>query len=180
MSVRVQSKVWEHSAASGHALVVLLKIADNCDDAGTNAWPSLPSLARYCRCSVSTVKRSIRELVALGELEVVHKGGSKRPGFPYAPNLYRVKLERYQVDPSGRLNLTSPEGPRLDARRVISHHPDGSAVDPNSSIDPSRTATGSNRTIADAHLRLARQALGILGNTYRDGVVSDGSGCERP
>ena len=66
MSVKVQSKVWEHSQASGNTLMVLLKIADNCDDAGRNAWPSIPTIARYCRCSDATVQRAIRELGVRG------------------------------------------------------------------------------------------------------------------
>ena len=85
MSVRVQSAVWEHSRATGNALLVLLKIADNCDDDGRNAWPSLPNLARYCRCSVSTVQRSIRELESLGELVVVHRGGGLEARNPLRP-----------------------------------------------------------------------------------------------
>ncbi|MGH9171152.1 MAG: helix-turn-helix domain-containing protein [Acidimicrobiales bacterium] len=81
-----------HSDSSGWgaAPLVLLKIADNCDDAGNNAWPSHSGLARYCRCTVSTVHRSITELEELGEFEVVHKADGKHPGSRYAPNLYRA------------------------------------------------------------------------------------------
>lgn len=93
LSVRVQSAVWEHSRATGNAFVVLLKIADNCDDDGRNAWPSVATLARYCRCAESTVQRALRELEALGELEVAQQMGGPRAGSRYAPNRYRVLLD---------------------------------------------------------------------------------------
>jgi hypothetical protein len=161
----VQSKVWEHSKATGNALVVLLKIADNCDDEGRNAWPSVATLARYCRCSESTVHRSIRELCSLGELEVVRNGGGgKKTGTPHAPNLYRVVVEGYQNDTphlSTEVSFSAAEG-------VRSHESGVSPVTPNSSCDPSRTAADANRELAAAHLRLARQALGILQREDRD------------
>jgi len=48
MSVRSIGRVWDHSAASGSFLLMLLAIADFADDDG-NAYPSVPTLARKCR-----------------------------------------------------------------------------------------------------------------------------------
>jgi DNA-binding transcriptional MocR family regulator len=157
MSVRVQSRVWEHSKATGNALMVLLKIADSCDDSGRNAWPSIASLARYCRCSESTVHRAIRELVELGELEVVVNGGGGRfQGTTRAPNLYRVIVEGCQSDTPAARGV-SPE----HARGVISAPLRVSLVTPDPSLEPSRTAAEVSRKLSEAHLRLAREALGV-------------------
>jgi DNA-binding transcriptional MocR family regulator len=159
MSVKVQSKVWEHSQASGNTLMVLLKIADNCDDAGRNAWPSIPTIARYCRCSDATVQRAIRELEDLGELEVTRKGGGSRPGSAYATNLYRVVLERLHSDTSELSTAVAPvkeRGRKTDDSEVA-------PVTSNSSIEPSRTAADSNRNMSVAHLRLARESLEAVG-----------------
>jgi hypothetical protein len=164
VSVKVQSKVWEHSRASGNTLVVLLKIADNCDDSGRNAWPSIPTLARYCRCSESTVKRSIRELVELGEIEVVTNGGGREPGSRYAPNLYRVVLEGYQNDPlrSGR------GGSSVAAREAEKLGSGGSPLTRNSFLEPSENPpTESNKELAATHLAIARRSLGV-GRGYRN------------
>jgi hypothetical protein len=130
VSVRVQSKVWEHSKASGNTLIVLLKIADNCDDAGNNAWPSIASLARYCRCSPSTVKRCVRELVELGELAVTSRGGGRRPGTRHSPNLYRVLVDvMVQSDPSPDSDGSDPA-----IRWVNEAESDGSLVTQESSL----------------------------------------------
>lgn len=170
VSVRVQSRVWERSAATGNAFVVLLKIADNCDDHGRNAWPSIDTLACYCRCSRSTVKRCIAELVALGELEVTAKAGGRNPGTRYSPNLYRVLLdERGQSEPSG-----AGGGSNSASRGFKSGDSAGSAVSPEPSIDPSRTASGADLEVRAAHLRIARESLGVLqpDDDTRDGNAS--------
>jgi hypothetical protein len=146
--------------------MVPLKIADCCDDAGRNAWPSIASLERYCRCSRSTVKRSITELEELGELEVETNGGGTEPGSRYAPNLYRVVIEGYQNEPP-QARGGSPEA----VRGFKSGRSGGPLVDHNSPIEPSRTAGEPNRTIAAAHLRLAREALGLIEQAEKE---SDG------
>ncbi|MGO9912443.1 MAG: helix-turn-helix domain-containing protein [Acidimicrobiales bacterium] len=157
MSVKVQSKVWEHSQATGNALMILIKIADCCDDQGRNAWPSVPTFARYCRCSDATVQRAIRELEALGELEVTRKGGGPRPGSGYAPNLYRVVLERLQFATSQLSTEVAP----VNERGRESTDREVAATRPNSITESSRTAAESNKATGAAHLRLAREALGL-------------------
>jgi hypothetical protein len=69
------SWVWDHSQAEGNARLVLLAIADNAGHDGRDAWPSQETLARKCRVSVRTVRRAIKELVDLGELEVQKYAG---------------------------------------------------------------------------------------------------------
>ncbi len=154
----VQSGVWEHSRATGHAFVVLLKIADNCDDAGTNAWPSIARLARYCRCSRSTVKRAIRELVELGELEIVQSGGGREPGSRYGSNLYRVVIEVVQPEPP----RSTRGGPPMNRGWSKSSLRGGSLMDRNSSLEPSVDRGSVERTLdVAAQLRICRAALGI-------------------
>ena len=157
MSVKVQSRVWEHSQATGNALIVLLKIADNADDSGNNAWPSIARLAHYCRCSRSTVKRSLRELVELGELEVVQRGGGRGQGSRYGSNLYRVVIDGGQNHPP----RTSRGGSPGTHRWSKSPPRGGPLVDHNSSGDPSITASEAGSELRAIHLRLSREALGI-------------------
>ena len=176
MSVRVQSLVREHSRATGNTRIVLLKIADNCDASGTNAWPSIEQLARYCRCSESTVKRAIRELKELGELEVVvNGGGGKRAGTRYATNLYRLVIEGGQIDTPDR-----PGGSNSAFRGVKIVDSGGSPVDPNSLLEPSRTAAETNFELSKAHLRLAREALGIEVDKDASASRPSGTGGELP
>jgi DNA-binding transcriptional MocR family regulator len=155
MSVRVQSRVWEYSRATGSAFVVLLKIADNCDDDGCNAWPSVTTLARYCRCSESTVQRALRELEALGELEVAQQMGGPRAGSRYATNLYRVLLEGCQIDTpelSPGVSNPSPRGVKNGDSGV-------SPVTPNSPLDPSKNTEPVDNERLAAQIELCRTAL---------------------
>ena len=86
MSVRVSDAVYKHSRAELGARLVLLAIADTADPDGV-AWCDQTTIAAMQRLAVSTVKRSIVELVALGELEIrTAQRGRRRI------NVYRVML----------------------------------------------------------------------------------------
>ena len=90
MSVKAISAVWDYSAASGNALLLLLAIADSADHDGTNAWPSVATLAKKTRLSDRTVQRRVRDLVTLGELAVVP--GPSHIRWDRRPNGYEVRL----------------------------------------------------------------------------------------
>lgn len=82
---------WYHSQADASARLVLLAIADHDGEGG--AWPSIATLARMTRLSPSTVRRSIKALVALGELLVlVQEGGTTRTPEYRRPNRYEITL----------------------------------------------------------------------------------------
>jgi hypothetical protein len=94
MSIDVMSWVWRHSQSVGNDRLVLLAIADNAEDDGTNAWPKQATLARKTRLSEDTVRRATRRLIELGELEVDERaGGSDKHEFyspRHRPHSYRV------------------------------------------------------------------------------------------
>ncbi len=90
MSVKAISAVWDYSASSGNALLVLLAIADSADHDGTNAWPSQGTLATKTRLSRRTVQRKIDDLVTLGELAVVP--GPSHIRWDRRPNGYEIRL----------------------------------------------------------------------------------------
>lgn len=87
MSIRVMTRVWEHSQAKGSGLLLLLAIADFAHDDGGGAWPSISKLAKKIRMNSRTTQRIIESLVEMGELEVREREG------PNFTNLYRVRLE---------------------------------------------------------------------------------------
>lgn len=138
MSVRVMSWVWDHSQAGGTDRLVLLAIADSADHDGTNAWPSVATIARKCQVSERTVQRSIRALVDLGELRVqAQAGGTGKMRDDRRPNLYEIPMgeegdgvtDRRPDGPDG----VTPGDTRGDIQRV-----DGvTTVSPNPSLDPS-------------------------------------------
>jgi len=71
MSVRVMAAVFDKSEATANDRLVLLAIADEADDDGSNAYPSIDRLGHKVRLPKRTVRRCIDRLEALGELEVI-------------------------------------------------------------------------------------------------------------
>lgn len=84
MSIGVMSWVWKDSKATGTDKFVLLAIADNAWDDGSNAWPSVGTISRKTGLSSRTVQRCIQNLHDIGELQTMD-----RPGHS---NLYRVVM----------------------------------------------------------------------------------------
>jgi len=91
MSIEISTRVWKHSAAKGGNLLVLLAIADNADTETGEAFPGVAYLAAKTRLSVRGVKYATKNLIEMGELELVERGGF-RQGKATA-NLYRVKTK---------------------------------------------------------------------------------------
>ncbi len=75
MSVQASSWVIEHSKHKGSSLLVLLMIANHAHADGTNAFPSLQTLARECRMSLRQISRIVDALEKSGELRVERSGG---------------------------------------------------------------------------------------------------------
>lgn len=91
MSIKVISWVWESSLAKGIDRLVLLAIADAAShDDGSNAYPSVATLAKKAGVAQRTVQRSIRTLCEIGELLMEQNAG--RGG----ANMYQVVMR--QVD----------------------------------------------------------------------------------
>lgn len=83
MSIRVMSRVWDHSQADGSQLLLMLAIADRSDDDGV-CWPGIAYLAKKTRVSERQVKRMIKTAESAGEIYVRRSGGRART------NLYFV------------------------------------------------------------------------------------------
>jgi hypothetical protein len=91
MSVKVMARVWEHSRQKGTALLLILAIADHCNDEGW-AWPSIASLRRKARLrSDRTVQILLRQLESAGEIAIERGAGLlKTAGGAQRTNRYRV------------------------------------------------------------------------------------------
>lgn len=70
MSIQALAWVLKHSKSKLGDRLVLLSIADNCHEDGTDAYPSVATIAAKARVDRRTVQRCVRNLVAMGELEV--------------------------------------------------------------------------------------------------------------
>ena len=77
--------VWEHSQAKAGARLVLLAVADHCNEEGI-AWPSVDRLGRRANLGPRQCKRCLRELERLGELSIQRGKG------PHHTHIYRVTI----------------------------------------------------------------------------------------
>lgn len=135
MSVHITSAVWNLDLPCG-LKIVLLKLGDNADDSGSNAWPSVDTIATQCGISRATVQRTLRKLQALGYISI------EAPSNRHRPTTYRVETRGLNLrplkrgaSPAARRGLTGArrgltrddEGPHSEARSIIEP-----------SLDPSR------------------------------------------
>lgn len=118
MSIKVMSWVWDHSDASGSELLLLLAIADQANDDGRDAWPSIKTLAQRTRLDERTVRRVLKRLARSGHI-IVRPGGGRRS------NHYDVIMTR-QTD-----ELSTP---------LADRHPGQNATPGRSPGHPGRTA----------------------------------------
>lgn len=121
------SRVWDSSASSGGARLVLLAIADFCDDEG-KAYPAVPTLARKANLSERATQYAIRELEALGELQVRPNAGRSRS------NVYVVTLASDGAKSAPVQNLHPAKSAPLMVQNL---HPDGADVCTLTVIEPS-------------------------------------------
>lgn len=132
MSVRAMTAVWAHREwganvpstldnvpAKSALKSVLLAIADNADEYGRNAWPSIETITEKTELSERTVQRCIARLQELGLLKVVPNAGGDRDCPPdRRPNRYTVLVPGL---PERGDNLTPRSG---RPRRRAGRHPD--------------------------------------------------------
>lgn len=75
MSVSVMALVWGSTLRDRMQVDVLNYLANCSDDEGGNCFPSIARIAHFTRCSQRTVKRTIKDLEALGFLSVIEGRG---------------------------------------------------------------------------------------------------------
>lgn len=152
MSVRVMTLVWDRFPRGGSEMLVMLAMADWCNDRGLSLHPSNDAVSRKCRISVSQVQRVIRALVTEGWLQVI---GNVFGGPPGATKQYRLCLEKLSslepftgsADATGSIDATGSMGAtRLPhgcypSRRT---HATQTTIEPNT--EPSYTLSGSSRS----------------------------------
>ncbi|GAG42153.1 unnamed protein product, partial [marine sediment metagenome] len=74
MSIKIMTRVWDHSKQEGTKLLLLLALADFARDDGT-AWPSVDTLAKKARCKRRNAQYILRELAEIGEIQIASREG---------------------------------------------------------------------------------------------------------
>lgn len=153
MSIKVMSLVWENFPRGGSDKLVMLAMADWCNDQGGSLHPSHAAVAKKCCMSRVQAQRIIRLLEQDGWLTVV---GNQYGGAPGATKQYRLNVEKlsakdgYQDD----TGIASDTGITKDTGITQvrdGYHPGaqtGITGDTQTTIEPSRTT--SNKSCAPA------------------------------
>ena len=107
MSVQATSFVIENSKHKGSALLCLIMIANHAHADGTNAFPSIHTLAKECRMSERQIARIITELEASGELKVERSAGKKPHAYAVKMTTNPDKLSRFNPDKMSSLGCST-------------------------------------------------------------------------
>jgi len=83
LSIKIMSAVWESGPPDKAEILVLLAIADYCNDDG-ECWPAVSSIARKARMTERGVQKISARLCEIGWLEIDYRMGRK------GCNLYRI------------------------------------------------------------------------------------------
>jgi len=118
MSVHVMSWVLRHSEEKLGNRLVLLVLADHAADDGTDAWPSVDTIASEARLSRRQVQRCLRELEASGA--IIPAGRSHKSTTVWG------------------VNMSPPEDDIYDAEGATSTTNGGDRMSPEPSLEPSK------------------------------------------
>jgi len=77
MSIKVMTEVWDTSPYRSDRLLLHLALADFASDDGI-CWPSHSTLARKAKCSTDWARKTIKIMVADGQIEIVEQAGKGR------------------------------------------------------------------------------------------------------
>lgn len=108
MSVQATSWVIKHSPHKGSELLCLIMISDHASPDGTNAYPSIKTLAAECRMSERQVTRIVHRLEESGAISVDRSSG--RTAHVYTVNM--SGLETVNIDTLSGLNDDKKSGLR--------------------------------------------------------------------
>lgn len=145
MSIGCMMSVWANSQAKGNDRLILLAIADEANDEGANAFPSMRRLANKANCHTDTAVECVKSLEALGELFVQRPAKPGRGRF----NRYTVLLgkvgnsdpfesKRGLVTGSVRVSagISAPKRPPTRAKETTNPNQNGAdAVENPASVD---------------------------------------------
>ena len=98
MSIHISSPCWKIECPTAGQKLILLKLADNANDAGV-CWPSLSTIAKDCGCSTRTVSRAIVYFESINLLSHDRRFNSS--------NTYQFNMDTLSILSSGTIDTMS-------------------------------------------------------------------------
>src|SRR6056297_1102181 len=122
MSIKIMSRVWDSGPSDKAEILVLLAIADYCNDEG-EYWPAISSIARKSRMTERGVQKICARLCEIGWLEIELRKGR------HGCNLYRITTPNpVHPEPS------SPRTPEHQTPNPVRQNPEPRSPEPSLTI----------------------------------------------
>ena len=115
MSNYVSGYVWKHSQYKGGVLLVLLALADWCDDQGY-CYPGIVTLSNKVRMSTRQTQRIITQLITDGAITQLSRGGKHK-----GSSRYTVNMPKCPVDPEGQSQQDKSDSQQDKSGRSTGH-----------------------------------------------------------
>ena len=142
MSIKAMSAVWEAAPVRQGAMLILLAMADYCDERGV-CWPSVPNLAKKAHVSERHARRILRQLERKGLIR------SEKLTGRYEPNIYKILCGRDdKMSPLNEKQGGHPEQPG-----GTSGTPRGDTQTPQSVTEPSSNPSSGCTSTLERHER---------------------------
>jgi hypothetical protein len=141
MSFQAQTWVIDNSKHKGSALLVLLMIANHAHADGTNAFPSLATLAKECRMSDRQITRIIQTLEASGEVNIARSAGRSSHRYSVVMSKPIVQSNPDILSGSPEINLSQMSPSTLTSAHL---NPDKSVTNPDIAVSPELTIEPKN------------------------------------
>ena len=139
MSVQASAWVIQNSQHKGSDLLCLLMIANHAHSDGTNAFPSVPTLAKECRMSARQITRIIQNLETSGELRVQRSEGRHA-------HTFTVVMQKATPPPKSDPDILSPSQTNMSAPPTLTN----CHRNPDICVTPTLTYSTPNPDIFDA------------------------------
>lgn len=111
MSIQAVAWVLDNSRSRGFPRLVLISLANHADKETGECWPAQRTIAAEAGISAGAVPAALRNLVALGEVEVV------KPGGPRTSTIYRLTFSRSGDEHENAQEMSAARGPGVSAAR---------------------------------------------------------------
>lgn len=179
MSIHVTNWVLNHSTARRGARLVLLVIAESAEHDGSNAWPSVETIATRANMSERAVQYALRQLERGGHIITeIHAGGPKTRRADRRTNSYQVVMDSRGAELAPRrphgVQVMTPRGASNGSHGVQVASPEPSLTRP----EPSLGASSSQATRPNPEG--AAKARAILNGLSQKKELDAGSLTEAP
>ena len=137
MSIKVMTKVWDGFHRGGSEKLVMLAMADWCNDEGGSLYPSILTIAKKTNISESQARRIVHKFIDEGYLSVIGNstGGSSSQTRQYQSNLNKLNTPCMGATPSADATPSmGARSPLAPVRDTPSTHDTQYIIEP--SIEP--------------------------------------------